>query len=82
VEVRDTSTATARGARVGDSEERIKSLYGGRVEVTPRKYSDGHYLTIKSEDGRFQIVFETDGHKVTSYRAGLLPAIAWVEGCS
>jgi hypothetical protein len=30
----------------------------------------------------FRIVFETEKGKVTRYRAGRLPSVAWVEGCS
>jgi hypothetical protein len=85
VEVRDTTVATDAGARVGDVEERVESLYRGRVRVTPQKYTQGHYLTVTPAapaDSQFRLVFETDSGKVTSYRAGLLPMVEWVEGCS
>ena len=29
-----------------------------------------------------QLVFETDGRVVTAFRAGMLPMVRWVEGCS
>jgi hypothetical protein len=29
-----------------------------------------------------EIVFETDGKRVTMFRAGRLPEVEWVEGCS
>jgi hypothetical protein len=29
----------------------------------------------------FRIVFETDGQRVTRFRAGRLPAVQYVEGC-
>ena len=41
VEVRSGSTATAAGARIGDSEARINSLYAGRVTSAPHKYNPG-----------------------------------------
>lgn len=85
VEVHDTTVATAAGARVGDSEARVDSLYSGRVEVMPQKYSDGHYLTVMPAtpaDSQFRLVFETDAGRVTTFRAGLLPMVEWVEGCS
>ncbi|HJP86795.1 MAG TPA: hypothetical protein VJ852_12445 [Gemmatimonadaceae bacterium] len=83
VEVRSGTTATAQGARIGDSEARINSIYGGRVTTTPHKYiTGGHYLTITPVDGsQNRIVFETDGKAVTEYRAGALPAVAYVERC-
>lgn len=80
VDVREGAIATAEGARVGDSEERIQSLYPGRVTVTPHKYVEGHYLTVA--DGDHRLLFETEAGKVTAYRAGRLPEVEWVEGCS
>ena len=83
VDVNDTSIATAEGARIGDSEQRIQELYPGRVTVQPHKYSDGHYLVVTSiADSGFRIIFATDGQKVTTYRAGRMPEVQYVEGCS
>jgi hypothetical protein len=83
IEVDSTGVATAAGARVGDSEDRIQSLYPGRVTVTPHKYEDGHYLTVNAVgDSSLAIVFETSKGRVTRYRAGRRPAVEYVEGCS
>jgi hypothetical protein len=83
VEIDSVGIATAAGARVGDTEERIRSLYPGRVTVTPHKYEDGHYLTVNAvDDSSFAIVFETSKGRVTRYRAGRRPAVEYVEGCS
>jgi hypothetical protein len=73
---------TVSGARVGDPESRIHELYGRRVAVSEHAYVDGHYLTIRSDDGRSALVFETDGVKVTSFRVGRMPEAGWIEGCS
>jgi len=73
---------TLSGAQVGDSEERIKSLYKGRYVVTPHAYSAGHYITVTSRNQRFALVFETDGKVVTSFHVGRLPEVLYVEGCS
>ncbi|MEP6549687.1 MAG: hypothetical protein ABJB95_00820 [Gemmatimonadales bacterium] len=82
----DTSTVpTAAGARVGDSEARIKSLYPNQVNVSPHKYTDGHYLTVTpraKSDSAFRIIFETDGKRVINYRAGQRPQVEYVEGCA
>lgn len=86
VDVRpDSPIRTAEGAAVGDSEERIHSLYPGRVEVQPHKYVDGHYLIVRPaapSDSTYRIIFDTDGKKVTGYKAGRMPEVRWVEGCS
>ena len=78
IEVRDTTVATAAGARVGDTEARVESLYRGRMKVTPHKYTSGHYLTVAPAtpaDSQFRLIFETDSGRVTTYRAGLLPMV-------
>ncbi len=79
-----SSIKTLKGAGIGDSEARIKSLYPGRIEVSPHKYTKGHYLTFVPADRADQnrIVFETDGRKVLNYRVGKLPDVEYVEGCS
>ena len=85
VDVRRGITATAAGVRIGDSEASVLAKYTGRVAVTPHKYTGptGHYLTVTPADGGVaRIVFETDGATVTQYRAGVLPAVEFVEGCA
>lgn len=85
IDVRDSAVATDRGARVGDAEARIAALYGSRVSVQPHKYTGGHYLIVSpavAADSAYRLVFETDGKRVLAYRAGLLPAVEWAEGCS
>jgi hypothetical protein len=82
IEVRNGGIATAAGAKIGDSETRIKSLYSGRVTSTPHKYvQGGHYLTVTAANPANRIVFETDGTKVTEYRSGRTPAVELVERC-
>ena len=52
------------------------------LHVGPHKYEPGgHYLTMKSPDGRSAIVMEEDGKAITKIRAGLLPSVSYVEGC-
>ena len=84
VEIRRGSFATSTGARIGDTEEKIKGLYPGQVTVSPHKYTDGHYLTVTptGDDSANRIVFETDGRNVVNYRAGVRPQVEYVEGCS
>ena len=83
-EIRSRGIKTTEGARIGDSETRIKSLYAGRVTSTPHKYlSGGHYLTVvpPGADMGVRTVFETDGSKVTEYRSGKTPEVEQVERC-
>lgn len=84
VQVDSGDVRTTADAGIGDGEARIDSLYRGQLQVGPHKYTGGHYMVVKptgARDSRFRIVFETDGQRVTRYRAGRLPEVEWVEGC-
>lgn len=85
VEVTEGGVSTAEGARIGDNEGRINSLYTGRVFIRPHKYTTGKYMIVMppaGADTMFRMVFETDGAKVTTFRSGRMPAVEYVEGCS
>jgi hypothetical protein len=86
IEIDSTNIATGLGARVGDPEWRVRDLYGSRVTVQPHKYlPNGHYMIVSpipATDSGFRLVFETDGTKITKYRAGREPEVEWVEGCA
>jgi hypothetical protein len=87
VDVRqNTQITTLKGAKIGDTEAQIKSLYPGQIKVTPHKYvQDGHYLTFIPKDRadqNYRLVFETNGKRVTEFRSGKLPEVEFVEGCS
>ncbi|MEO8201544.1 MAG: hypothetical protein ABI679_13535 [Gemmatimonadota bacterium] len=82
---RDSTVKTMHGIHIGDPESRVEKAYPGRVRVEPHKYEDGHYLIVgpsDSTDSGFEVVFETDGKQVTQYRAGQVPEVEMVEGCS
>ncbi|WP_413172316.1 hypothetical protein [Anabaena azotica] len=86
VDIDDPRVTTVSGAKIGDTEARIKSLYPGQIKVTPHNYvQNGHYLTLipkDKADQNYRVVFETDGQRVTRYRSGKLPEVEFVEGCS
>jgi len=74
------------GAKIGDFEARIRAIYPKQVAVTPHRYvQKGHYLTFIPKDAvdqKYRLSFEADGQKVTQFRAGQLPEVAFVEGCA
>ena len=87
VDVDTGSVTTEDGARIGDTEERIKSIYGNDVKVEPHKYIvGGHYMIVMGAGAgageETALVFETDGKFVTMFRGGRLPEVKWVEGCN
>lgn len=85
VEVDSAGIPTVEGAQVGDSESRVLELYGARARIEPHKYTypDGHYVVVTPPgDTLHRIIFETFKGRVTTYRAGRVPAVQLVEGCS
>ncbi len=80
--------SSLRGAKIGDTEARIKALYPAQIRVTPHHYTGhqgGHYLTFMPKDAAdkdFRLIFETLNGRVTQFRAGKLPEVEYVEGCA
>ena len=85
VDVYEPGYRTAAGVGVGSTEAEVKAVYRPFVRVTRHFYDpDGHYLIVRSPDpalSQYRIVFETDGTRVTSFRAGKLPEVEFVEHC-
>lgn len=84
IDVDTGAVTTDEGAKLGDSEERLKSLYGEDAKETPHKYIEkGHYFTVLGDSASAgkALVFETDGQQVTMFRSGRLPEVQWVEAC-
>ncbi|MGA2235151.1 MAG: hypothetical protein ABSG23_06730 [Terriglobales bacterium] len=79
LDVDKSGVATTEGVQVGDSEERVKQVYGPRLKVEPHHYTDGHYLTLRNGD--YGIRFETDQGKVSTFYAGTFETIQYIEGC-
>lgn len=84
IEVDRRVVSTEAGIQVGDSEERVKQVYGSSLKVTPHAYTgpQGHYLTTRSADGRYGIRFETDNGKITARYAGRFDAIQYSKAAS
>jgi hypothetical protein len=85
IDVDTGAVTTEEGAKIGDTEDRIKSIYGDDLQIQPHKYiTGGHYMIVPGDSasaGR-AIVFETDGQRVTMFRGGRQPEVQWVEGCT
>ena len=72
------------GGKVGLTGDEIRALYPGRVEARPHKYVEGgQYLRVPASEGSGWLVFETDAAgRVTSWRAGVVPQVDYIEGCA
>ncbi len=72
---------TSIGFTVGAATDEIKRKRPD-VVVEPHKYEPaGHYLTLKSKDGKTALLMEAANGTVTHVRGGLFPSVQYVEGC-
>ena len=87
VDVIQPGIPTAAGVEVGDTMDDLNRAYPWASTRLPHKYvAGGHYVAVDVLDapgGPRRFVFETaeDG-TVLRYRAGVVPQVDWVEGCS
>jgi hypothetical protein len=86
VDVDSSGVRTAAGAEVGMSEADVRGRYPVGLRVQPHKYDPkGRYLVLQGTvpaDSARRLIFETDGQRVVRYRAGITPAVEYVEGCA
>lgn len=77
----DPGTPNELGLSVGDTLAQARNKYPD-IGVGPHKYLPaGHYLTVRGAEPKSAIVMEEDGKRITKIRAGLEPAVGYVEGC-
>lgn len=73
------------GLGLGSTEEAVVARHRDRVRVEPHPYMgpEGHTLVVEdpAQPG-FRQIFETDGRLVIGMRAGRLPEVDYIEGCS
>jgi hypothetical protein len=77
----DPGSANSLGLKVGDTLAQATARHPG-LSSGPHKYlPNGHYLTMHSPNRRAAIVIEEDGTGIIKIRAGLQPAVGYVESC-
>ena len=83
IDVRTPGILAEGGGHVGMQIDEIRTLYAGKLTEQPHKYvQGGRYLKVAGANGS-GMIFETDADgRVTSFRAGIAPALDQVEGCS
>ena len=82
----ESSVRTVSGVGIGDSDDEVQRIYGDRTRVEPHPYDEeGRYLVYDSPEPSQRgllLIFETDGTRVTSFRAGERGAVEAPEGCA
>ncbi|QYF94914.1 hypothetical protein KY495_06980 [Massilia sp. PAMC28688] len=69
------------GFKVGDDPAALRSKYPGAVVTGHNYVPAGHNIKVQGQ-GRAALLFEDDGERITSVRAGIEPAVSYSEGCS
>ena len=83
VEVWAPGIPTPSGVQVGDSEERARRIYRGRMTIEEHKYvENGHYFVVRTNGGSRAIVLDVYDGLVNAIRGGEFPAVMYVEGCA
>ncbi|MEO8634686.1 MAG: hypothetical protein ABI587_05350 [Gemmatimonadales bacterium] len=85
VDVDSPGVRTLHDLQVGSAASAVREAFGAELSAEPHKYlwdAGWQYLTVRSSDAIHGLVFEVDSHVVRSYRAGLWPAVGYVERCS
>ncbi len=76
---------TLHGLEVGSRASAVRDAFGPTLLDEPHKYdweAGWRYLTVSSADSLHGLIFEVDSQVVREYRAGLWPAVGYVEHCS
>lgn len=77
----EAGVENALGLALGDTLAQVRAAHP-EAQFTAHKYDQqGQYGTFPSADGRAAVILEASGGKVTKIRAGLQPAVAYVETC-
>jgi hypothetical protein len=84
IDVDTPEIPTLRWAKVGDSIDVVRELYGRALEEEPHFYTGlpDLYLTYWSADRKYALRFETRAGKISRYYFGFAEAAQYVEGCS
>lgn len=85
-EVTRNTIAAVDGLRVGDSRAKLLAFYGKRARLAPDKYDPKTDTAVieprSSVDAKYRMIYSVKNGAVQAIFAGLLPQVAYVEGCS
>jgi len=83
IDVRTPAVMAEGGGRIGMQIDDIRTLYAGHLNEQARKSAPaGQDLKVVGKNGA-GVIFQTDvDGKVTTFRAGVAPALDRAEGCS
>lgn len=78
VDIRSGNVKTRSGLGIGTTVDQLKSSLRDQLQQQGNTYT---FVPTSANDANYRVVFETDGAKVTSFRAGQVPQVNNVAGC-
>lgn len=82
VNVSNPAYSTDMGAKIGDTETHVQTLYHNSLKSEAHHYDEkGHYLTLIQKPQDRAIRFETDGKLITLIYSGRINEVHLVENC-
>ena len=83
IDVTSSAMVAEGGGHVGMQADEIRTLYAGKLTEQPRKDVHGGVNLKMLDKSGSGLIFQTDAHgTVTSFHAGIDPALDRAEGCS
>lgn len=89
VDISNKRVTTIKGAKIGDSQERIFALDPGQITSTPHPYgrppANKKYLIFvpkNTADKNYRMIFDMLDNRVIYFRSGKIPEINYSEGCA
>jgi hypothetical protein len=79
VDIDTTEITTRSGAGIGDTEDRIREMFGERIVSSPMPDGSGNllaYVPRDESDKAFRVMFVSDGSTIVRFWSGRLP---WAE---
>ena len=82
-DVDSAGIATLNHLGVGSPVDSVVVAFGPSLQVSPHKYQweEGWRYLSFGDDSTHRLIFTVDSHVVRSWRAGLVPAVEYIEGC-
>lgn len=86
VEVGGDATATTRsGAGVGVSEDQLRAMFPGQIQPAEGLAGGGgsalQFVPQDEADLEYRVIFIFEDGVISQYWAGVLPGVAFTEGC-
>ena len=79
VDIRSGNVKTRSGLGIGTTLDQLKTALKDQLQING---NTAVFVPTSANDANYRVIFETDGTKVTSFRAGKVPEVTNPVGCA